>query len=272
MNPTPLRLRIRYLPGLLAIVLLAGCMGNASAERTKMTEPTGPVVTVSPAPTVPESPSPSPITEIEHENGKPKEETTGKEPARKSKLQPEYSVAKGTVAITVDDGPTKHTPELLKVLREEKAKVTFFFLGQNAAAYPKSVSEAVYNGHGIGYHSNVHPKMTAMTFDEQLKEFDTGLNTLQKWAKQPVLLFRPPYGAYNNDTKLITEDHKMRMILWNEDPKDWSTSDPSVIARGVLGQVHSGSIIVMHDRPSTIAALPAIIDGIRKKGYQLVVL
>jgi peptidoglycan/xylan/chitin deacetylase (PgdA/CDA1 family) len=208
------------------------------------------------------------------EAGKPKEEpnvsNSGKS-AKLSKLKPIYAVGSGTVAITIDDGPTKYTAELLKVLKENDTKVTFFFLGQNAAAYPASVKEAVYEGHEIGYHSNSHPKMTAMNLIRQEKEYDLGLTKLKKLDSKPVTLFRPPYGAYNNDTKTVTEEHHMQMVLWNEDPKDWMTTNPAAVAKNVLDQVHSGSIIVMHDRPSTIAALHDIIAGIRKKGFKLVV-
>jgi peptidoglycan/xylan/chitin deacetylase (PgdA/CDA1 family) len=208
------------------------------------------------------------------EVGKPKEESnvsnSGKS-IKLSKLKPIYSVGSGTVAITIDDGPTKYTAELLKVLKEDDTKVTFFFLGQNAAAYPESVREAVYEGHEIGYHSNSHPKMTTMNLIGQEKEYDMGLTKLKKLDSKPITLFRPPYGSYNNDTKTVTEEHHMQMVLWNEDPRDWMTSNPADVAKSVLAQVHSGSIIVMHDRPSTIAALHDIIAGIKKKGFKLVV-
>jgi peptidoglycan/xylan/chitin deacetylase (PgdA/CDA1 family) len=209
------------------------------------------------------------------EAGKPKEEPnvpgSGKS-SKLSKLKPIYSVGSGTVAITIDDGPTKYTAELLKVLKANDTKVTFFFLGQNAAAYPESVREAVYEGHEIGYHSNSHPKMTTMNLTGQEKEYDLGLTKLKKLDSKPVILFRPPYGAYNNDTKTVTEEHNMKMVLWNEDPRDWTTTNPANVAKSVLAQVHSGSIIVMHDRPSTIAALPDIIAGIKQKGFKLVVI
>jgi peptidoglycan/xylan/chitin deacetylase (PgdA/CDA1 family) len=208
-----------------------------------------------------------------YETGKPTEKRNvpaPEQPVKLSRLTPIYSVGSGTVAITIDDGPTKYTNELLNVLKENDTKVTFFFLGQNAAAYPQSVLRAISDGNEVGYHSNSHPKMTDMTLKEQENEFDLGLTKLKKLDSYPVTLFRPPYGAYNNDTKVATEEHHMNMVLWNEDPRDWSTTDPALVTKNVLSQVHSGSIIVMHDRPSTIAALPGIIKGIKSKGLKLV--
>jgi peptidoglycan-N-acetylglucosamine deacetylase len=47
-----------------------------------------------------------------------------------------------------------------------------------------------------------------------------------------------------------------------------------VISRRVLAALHPGAIVIMHDgggnRAQTVAALPAIIRGIRAAGYQLV--
>lgn len=247
----------------------------ASASVEPASEPTP-----SPSLAVPSAaltPSPSSEANLQGaETGMPKEATAPpasvKAARKQSALKPVYAVGKGHVAITIDDGPTKDTGKLLKVLKQYDTHVTFFFLGQNAEKYHDSVTEAVYEQHTVGYHSDVHPEMTKMSYESQEKEFDSGLAKLEKWCKTPVMLFRPPYGSYNNDTKLITEEHKMSMVLWNEDPKDWSTNDSAQITKSVLSEVHSGSIIVMHDHPSTIAALPGIIEGIRKKGYTLVTL
>jgi len=47
-----------------------------------------------------------------------------------------------------------------------------------------------------------------------------------------------------------------------------------LIARRVLAALHPGAIVIMHDgggnRAQTVAALPAIIRGIRAARYQIV--
>ncbi|WP_275900985.1 polysaccharide deacetylase family protein [Paenibacillus periandrae] len=67
--------------------------------------------------------------QLNPEIGKPKEEANVPDltkPQNISTLKPVYTVDKGGVAITIDDGPTRYTKELLKVLRENDTKVTFF--------------------------------------------------------------------------------------------------------------------------------------------------
>jgi peptidoglycan/xylan/chitin deacetylase (PgdA/CDA1 family) len=38
----------------------------------------------------------------------------------------------------------------------------------------------------------------------------------------------------------------------------------------VLSHVHSGAIVCMHLRPQTAAALPAILAGLKARGYEAV--
>jgi peptidoglycan/xylan/chitin deacetylase (PgdA/CDA1 family) len=127
--------------------------------------PTGSIISqLGPNPENLSNVEPTVIPQVGFESGKPNEvsnvSVSGQQPVKLSNLKPIYSVSKGTVALTIDDGPTKYTEQLLKVLKEKGIHVTFFFLGQNATAYPKSVTEAAYDGDEIGYHSNSHPNMT----------------------------------------------------------------------------------------------------------------
>ena len=67
--------------------------------------------------------------------GKPLKRNTVKlvpTPGPDDQLLMEWSTGRKMVALTYDDGPNKtYTPLLLNVLREKKAKATFFVLGQN---------------------------------------------------------------------------------------------------------------------------------------------
>jgi peptidoglycan/xylan/chitin deacetylase (PgdA/CDA1 family) len=64
------------------------------------------------------------------------------------------------------------------------------------------------------------------------------------------------------------------MVLWSADTGDFAQPGVPVIVERALAGVHPGAIILMHDaggvRTQTIAALPAIIRGIRARGYRLV--
>ncbi len=60
------------------------------------------------------------------------------------------------------------------------------------------------------------------------------------------------------------------MVLWSTDTRDYTMPGVAAIVQSALAGAHPGAIILMHDaggnRSETIAALPAIIAGLRKRG------
>jgi peptidoglycan/xylan/chitin deacetylase (PgdA/CDA1 family) len=87
-------------------------------------------------------------------------------------------------------------------------------------------------------------------------------------------LFRPPYGEY--DTALLAEVSRLglRTITWEVVSGD---PDPNVHApdmiREVVRRVRPGSIVIMHVNGRgwhTAEALPAMISGLRTRGYHFV--
>ncbi len=61
------------------------------------------------------------------------------------------------------------------------------------------------------------------------------------------------------------------IVLWSVDAHDWKSDDPQSVARSVVQAAKPGSIILMHDHKSiTASALPLIIDGLRRRGFEIV--
>ena len=88
-------------------------------------------------------------------------------------------------------------------------------------------------------------------------------------------LFRPPGGGWSDHVVAIASSLGVRLVLWSVDPRDWAPgATGKSVTRAVLGHVHAGSIVIMHDgggnRTATIRALPHIIRGIRRRGLRLV--
>src|SRR3990167_9614965 len=76
--------------------------------------------------------------------------------------------AKGTVALTFDDGPSKiYTPQILAILKKYNIKATFFMVVTNAKSHPDLVKQVLADGHAINSHSQTHPLLTKLN-DKQL--------------------------------------------------------------------------------------------------------
>jgi peptidoglycan/xylan/chitin deacetylase (PgdA/CDA1 family) len=66
----------------------------------------------------------------------------------------------------------------------------------------------------------------------------------------------------------------MLMVLWSVDTEDYRQPGEQAIIDAAVQGAHPGAVILMHDaggnRSQTVAALPAIIAKIRKRGFKLV--
>jgi peptidoglycan-N-acetylglucosamine deacetylase len=182
------------------------------------------------------------------------------------------------VALTFDDGPWPRTTEqILSVLARMRAPATFFVVGRQVERHPALVRRQLAAGMAVGTHSFGHPP----SFDRLPAagvrgEIVDGLRTLGPLGVRPVG-FRPPGGAASPAVVAAAEGAGQRTVLWNVDPVDWRPGVTSEqLVRRVLAQARPGAIILLHDgggdRSATVAALPAIITGLRRLGLTLTVL
>lgn len=182
--------------------------------------------------------------------------------------------ARKEVALTFDDGPSQYTDQVLDILKRYKAKGTFFILGNQIDGFPLPLQRVLAEGNAVGNHSWNHADFTTLSTGDLRGQLDNVNGTLGAKGAPTPKLFRPPYGAY--DQKVAAEAAKKGMltVLWDVDTNDYTRPDPRQMADTVLSQAQAGSIILMHDgggpREQTIAALPLIIKGLRKKGFEMV--
>lgn len=176
------------------------------------------------------------------------------------------------VALTFDDGGAGPWASVLNTLKAHHAHATFFPLGPSAAASPSLMRRTVAEGHAVGSHGWTHTVMTRQSYSSVRSEW---LRSEAPWWKAagatPVPYCRPPYGEVNGTTVAASGSAGFtRVIVWDVDPQDWSEPGSGVIAQRVLSHVHPGAIVCMHLRGQTAAALPAILSGLRARGYKAV--
>ncbi|XBD75423.1 hypothetical protein ABFY27_05635 [Akkermansia massiliensis] len=59
--------------------------------------------------------------------------------------------------------------------------------------------------------------------------------------------------------------------MWDVDTNDWRKPGSSVVAARAVNGAKPGSIILVHDiHASTVAAVDAIVKGLKNRGYELV--
>lgn len=182
--------------------------------------------------------------------------------------------------LTFDDGPGKYTAELLDMLKKEDAKATFFLIGANVKAFPDLVKREVAEGHYVGMHSMTHNYKKLYTeghYVDEMKE-DQGL-IAGVIGKSPILT-RPSYGSMpglNEALRNKVVENGLKVWDWTIDSLDWKYNKMPVdaasaqIAQNVLaGATDPTEVVLMHDiHPQSVKAVPAIIKGLKEKGYEL---
>lgn len=182
-----------------------------------------------------------------------------------------YGLPKGFVALTFDDGPSVYTKQIVDILTEEKVAASFLFVGKKAQQYPDAVAYVDEHGMSIGNHSWDHTKLTTYNQKSYKNNINKANKTLEATTEEPVTIFRPPYGAIDAALAANVLDKGMKVLMWNRDPEDWKADEPEDILRYFHKVDPSGGIYVLHEKATTVEALPDIIQYLKDQQLTFVI-
>lgn len=172
------------------------------------------------------------------------------------------------IALTFDDGPGARTEEIVKVLKKNHARATFFMTGTSAGIYPEAIKKMQEAECELGNHSYNHPQLSNLDEAGIKKQIGDTNNTISQAVGQPATVIRPPYGAINEAVKMNAGSP---LILWSIDTLDWQTRNAKATVDHVLANVKDGDIVLMHDIYSeSVDAAIELIPKLIAQGYQLV--
>lgn len=186
--------------------------------------------------------------------------------------------------LTFDDGPDAQvTSKVLDVLKKYNAKATFFVVYKKGEEELKLYKRIVDEGHTIGVHTASHNYTKIYSsVDAYLKDFNRISKHIEEYAGVKPEIFRFPGGSINsynasNYHELIAEMVRRGYTYYDWNVSSGDASKPYVPAEEIAKNVLSSSektkqkIILMHDgkgHATTAEALPEIIEGMMKKGYE----
>ncbi len=183
------------------------------------------------------------------------------------------------VALTFDDGPNPpRTDQVIEILESRGARGTFFVLGKWVERFPQAFQRIVDGGHTIGNHSHRH--------EAHLGDYDRAEAVIGNLLGRPTRFLRAHY--FNFFTCLyspVALARDMKIVDADVNPADFAKTDPRAIVDATLDAptLAGGSIIDLHDGREfdddarrlasplpMIEALPAIVDGLNARGFELV--
>jgi len=165
---------------------------------------------------------------------------------------------------------TEYVPQMLSILRQYHVSATFFLDGSWTAKHPEVARQIAVAGMELGNHAYTHPAMSRLSRDAMIAQITRTNQAIEKATGMSPALFAPPSGDFNQMVVRVAAGLKMRTILWTLDTIDWRKPPAATIVRRILPRAKPGALVLMHPTAGTVAALPEIIQGLQKQGYQLV--
>ena len=187
---------------------------------------------------------------------------------------PIYNVKtdKKQVAVTFDSAwDDSDLDSILETLNKYECKATFFVVGDFVNKYTDKVKIMHNNGHEIANHSDTHPHMNSLSREKMIAEMDGCDQKIKQITGQKEVLFRAPYGEYNNLLVQTCKDTGRFCIQWDCDSLDWKGLTADEITKRVVEKTKNGSIILLHNGAEhTAEALPLLLCELKNQGYEFV--
>ncbi len=183
--------------------------------------------------------------------------------------------------LTFDDGPSRNTLQVIKILDRYHIKATFFVVHTDYAEENDIYNQIIDSGNTLGNHTYSHTKAYA-NWDNYLEDMIKMEDFLFEQTGIRPRILRFPGGtssAWYESSKCLDEIQKLldmgyRYFDWNVSTSDGGSNlltEDDLLKNVIIRSYRQDKIIIlMHDRAdknSTIEALPEIIEYLRDEGY-----
>lgn len=179
------------------------------------------------------------------------------------------------VALTFDDCYDDDAwSRILTTLKRSNVRATFFCNGVYVKQFAHLSRRTVRDGHTIGSHSWDH---AVLAFRSPREVRWRLLADRRAWIEYggatSAPYFRPPYGSWDRNTVTVAgETSHPRVMMWDVDSGDTSGASGSTLVCNVVCESRPGSIVLLHAKDVTSAALPDILSGLRRRNLKPVTL
>jgi len=165
-------------------------------------------------------------------------------------------------------GDPKLADRVLRELESGGAHVTVLAVGTWLDEQPAMARRILDGGHELGNHTQHHVNIDALAPAAAYAEIVQCADRLHKLTGSIGRWFRPSQTQHAPEMvrKQAARAGYPTCLSYDLDSTDFRDPGPASVARTVLAGARPGSIVSMHfGHPGTLAALPALLDGLRSK-------
>ena len=168
-------------------------------------------------------------------------------------------------------------PAIARALLAEAARadagITVMAVGSWLDEQPAMARLVLDGGHELGNHTQNHRPISDLGADQAYAEIARCAATLKRLTGSVGRWFRPSQ-AQDCTATVAAQARRAgyaHCLSYDLDSLDYTDPGPTAVTRTVLDAVRPGSVVSLHfGHSGTVAALPAILDGLRLRGLRAV--
>ena len=206
--------------------------------------------------------------------GNIKEEKVVETASGSEKLLPIYNVEtdEKKVAFTMNCAwNADDIDSILETLEKNNVKITFFMVGEWIDKYQEAAKKIYEAGHEIANHSDTHKHVNNLSYEENVEEIKKANEKIKNITGKENILYRAPYGEYNNTVVKAAKENGYIPIQWNLDTLDYTGLTGEEMWKRLDKKLKNGDIILSHNGTvHTADSLDMLIKNIKKKGFEIV--
>ena len=173
------------------------------------------------------------------------------------------------IAITFDDGPHPGNTDAILDILKDRAKATFFCIGNKIQGKEALLQRMHEEGHLVGTHSYSHSNWFDLYSAKKMKkELKQSEDLVYEILQKKPLLFRPPYGVINPMLTKALGSFSYHIIGYSNRSLDTVTKDENKAVERLISKLRPGDIVLLHDTvPYAASLLKKFLNRISDKGY-----
>ena len=179
------------------------------------------------------------------------------------------------IYLTFDAGyENGNVEKILDIMKDNDVKGTFFVLPRIVEHNTELCRRMKQEGHLVGNHSVHHKNMGMIGDIETFKKETVRLDEffLEKTGYEMDKFFRPPEGAFSENTLKFATELGYTTVFWSLAYADWDNNKqmtPEKALKLLLSRTHEGCVLLLHPTSQTnVQILDSYIKTLKRDGYE----
>ena len=179
------------------------------------------------------------------------------------------------IYLTFDAGyENGNVEKILDIMKANDVKGTFFVLPRIVEHNTELCKRMKDEGHLVGNHSVHHKNMGMIGDIETFKKETVRLDEffLEKTGYEMDKFFRPPEGAFSENTLKFATELGYTTVFWSLAYADWDSNKqmtPEKALKLLLSRTHEGCVLLLHPTSQTnVQILDSYIKTMKRDGYE----